>query len=47
VRGELAVPSSPPAPDPDLLDRYAITDPARHAWWIDRLRRTLGLLSVL
>jgi o-succinylbenzoate synthase len=36
--GWLAVPRTPPVPDPELLDRYA-ADPDRDAWWRDRLSR--------
>jgi O-succinylbenzoate synthase len=32
----------PPAPDPDALVRYALTDPTRIAWWRDRLRAARG-----
>ncbi len=42
--GYLPVPAAPPSPDPALLERYAITDPDRLAWWMDRLRRALHLL---
>jgi O-succinylbenzoate synthase len=37
--GHLPVAPMPPAPDPALVDRYAITDPARVQWW-RRLLRT-------
>ncbi len=36
--GYLPVAPMPPAPDPRLVERHAITDPARIAWWRDRLR---------
>ncbi len=36
--GWLPVAPMPPAPDRDLLARYAITDANRVAWWRDRLR---------
>lgn len=39
VDGYLPVPDTPPAPDPDLLGRYELTDPDRVAWWRDRLAR--------
>ncbi|MPZ82189.1 MAG: o-succinylbenzoate synthase [Actinophytocola sp.] len=39
VDGYLPVAPVPPTPDPELLDRYAIADPARAAWWHDRLAR--------
>jgi o-succinylbenzoate synthase len=39
--GHLPVPRTPPVPDPALLDRYAITDPDRAAWWRDRFDRVL------
>ena len=42
--GWLPVPASPPAPDPELLERHAMGDPKRRTWWIDRLRRTLNIL---
>ncbi|MDT5070661.1 MAG: o-succinylbenzoate synthase [Mycobacterium sp.] len=38
VGGYLPVAPMPPAPDPELITRYAITDPDRIAWW----RRRLG-----
>ncbi|MGB8202033.1 MAG: O-succinylbenzoate synthase, partial [Pseudonocardiaceae bacterium] len=37
--GYLPVPRIPPAPDPALLDTYAVTDPSQVAWWRKRLRR--------
>jgi o-succinylbenzoate synthase len=39
VDGVLPVPRRSPTPHPALLDRYALTDPARAAWWRDRLAR--------
>ena len=39
VSGVLPVPSRSPTPDPALLDAYAMADPARAAWWRDRLAR--------
>jgi len=39
VEGYLPVPRTPPAPDPALLDAYALTDPERVRWWRDRLTR--------
>jgi o-succinylbenzoate synthase len=44
VDGHLAVPRTPPAPDPGLLDRYAQPDPDRVRWWLDRLDRVRALL---
>ena len=43
-RGSLAVPLAPPEPDEELLDRYAQRDPARRAWWLDRLSRARARL---
>ena len=40
VDGFLPVPRTPPVPDPALLERFRITDPAREQWWRDRLART-------
>ncbi|MFL6141923.1 MAG: o-succinylbenzoate synthase [Labedaea sp.] len=40
--GYLPVPRTPPVPDPGLLDRFAITDPGRAAWWHARLERLLA-----
>lgn len=37
--GYLPVAPMPPAPRPDLLARYAVTEPARLAWWRERLHR--------
>jgi O-succinylbenzoate synthase len=42
--GYLPVPSGPPAPDPELLDRYDMRDGERRVAWTDRLRRTLTIL---
>lgn len=42
VDGHLPVAPMPAAPDRALLERFAITDPARVAWWRDRLRRAIG-----
>lgn len=39
VDGHLPVAPMPAAPDRALLERFAIADPARVAWWRDRLRR--------
>jgi O-succinylbenzoate synthase len=36
--GFLPVAPMPPAPQPELIDRYAVTDPQRIAWWRDRVR---------
>ncbi|MHC9296072.1 o-succinylbenzoate synthase [Mycobacterium sp. LTG2003] len=38
VDGYLPVAPMPPAPQPDLLERYAVRDPRRVSWWRDRLR---------
>ncbi|MPZ81974.1 MAG: o-succinylbenzoate synthase [Actinophytocola sp.] len=43
--GYLPVPSTPPAPDPVLLDAYAMADPERAAWWRDRLARVRAELA--
>jgi o-succinylbenzoate synthase len=37
--GVLPVPRRSPTPDPALLDRHALADPARAAWWHERLVR--------
>jgi o-succinylbenzoate synthase len=47
VDGYLPVAPVPPTPDPSLLDRYAIADPARAAWWRERLARVVELGRVL
>ncbi|HXT42874.1 MAG TPA: o-succinylbenzoate synthase [Pseudonocardiaceae bacterium] len=39
VDGYLAIPRTPPTPDPALLDTYELTDPEQAAWWRDRLAR--------
>lgn len=44
VHGYLTVPSTPPTPDPDLLDRYRHPDPERELWWQQRLERVRKLL---
>ena len=38
VDGHLPVAPMPPAPAPELLDRFALRDAARIRWWRDRLR---------
>jgi len=45
VDGHLSVPRTPPTPDPVLLDAHEFADPARAAWWRDRLRRVRTKLS--
>ncbi|WP_280468862.1 o-succinylbenzoate synthase [Nocardia cyriacigeorgica] len=45
VDGYLSVPRTPPAPDPDLLERYRYPDPARTAWWRERFDRVHALLG--
>lgn len=45
VGGFLPVPRTPPAPDPDLLERYRHPDPERTAWWLDRLERVMPLAA--
>jgi O-succinylbenzoate synthase len=45
VDGLLAVPGTPPAPDPALLDAHR-ADPARARWWLDRLARTAEHLAL-
>ncbi|MFC9893401.1 o-succinylbenzoate synthase [Nocardia sp. NPDC127579] len=44
VDGYLPVPSTPPTPDPALLERYRHPDPARTSWWHDRFNRVRRLL---
>jgi O-succinylbenzoate synthase len=44
IGGYLPVPRRPPAPDPELLERFAHPDPARTRWWLDRLHRVRTLL---
>jgi len=46
VDGWLAVPRTPPVPDPALLDAHAITDPERARWWRDRLARVAELSAL-
>jgi O-succinylbenzoate synthase len=41
VDGCLPVAPMPPAPDDELVARYALTDPERLAWWRKRLRANL------
>ncbi|WP_433523588.1 o-succinylbenzoate synthase [Nocardia pseudovaccinii] len=43
VDGFMAVPKSPPTPDPALLEQYRHPDPARTRWWEDRLTRVRAL----
>jgi O-succinylbenzoate synthase len=43
--GYLPVPLTPPAPDPTLLDTYALTDQAQARWWRDRLHRVHAELT--
>jgi O-succinylbenzoate synthase len=45
--GRLPVPARPPAPDPALLERYALRDPARVRWWQERTLRTHARLRAL
>jgi O-succinylbenzoate synthase len=47
VDGYLPVAPVPPTPDAELTDRYAIADPARAAWWRDRLARVVEQGRVL
>jgi O-succinylbenzoate synthase len=42
VDGCLPVAPMPPAPQPALIERYAVTDRRRVAWWRDRIRAALG-----
>jgi O-succinylbenzoate synthase len=37
VDGHLPVAPMPPGPDPDLVERFALTDPDRVTWWRQRL----------
>ncbi len=46
VDGWLAVPRTPPVPDPALLDAHAMTDPERARWWRDRLTRVAELSAL-
>jgi O-succinylbenzoate synthase len=43
VNGHLPVAPVTPTPDPALLDRYELRDPARVRWWRDRLDRLVKL----
>jgi O-succinylbenzoate synthase len=45
VGGYLPVPRTPPIPDPDLLERYRLDDPAQERWWRERLARTWELVQ--
>jgi O-succinylbenzoate synthase len=45
--GRLPVPAGPPAPDPALLERYALRDPRRVRWWRERTLRTHARLRAL
>jgi O-succinylbenzoate synthase len=42
--GSLPVPDVPPAPDPELLERYALRDPDRERWWRERTLRAQARL---
>ncbi|MBF6176234.1 o-succinylbenzoate synthase [Nocardia blacklockiae] len=42
--GHLPVPTTPPQPNPELLQRFRHPDPARTRWWLDRLTRASHLL---
>ncbi|WP_081512214.1 o-succinylbenzoate synthase [Nocardia donostiensis] len=42
--GYLPVPRTPPAPAPELLERYRHPDPERTAWWRERFERVLALV---
>lgn len=44
IDGYVAVPRTPPDPDPRLLDSYQPTEPERAAWWRARLRRARAIL---
>lgn len=44
VDGYLTVPTTPPIPDPGLLERYRHPDPQRVIWWRQRLERVAALL---
>ncbi|MFE4458725.1 o-succinylbenzoate synthase [Nocardia tengchongensis] len=44
VDGWLEVPRTPPAPDPELLERYRHPDAERTEWWLQRLARVRKLL---
>jgi O-succinylbenzoate synthase len=43
VDGYLPVAPMPTGPEPELLARYEMTDPARVAWWRERLARVVAL----
>ncbi|NKY85768.1 o-succinylbenzoate synthase [Nocardia veterana] len=45
VGGYLKVPRTPPAPDPELLQRFRHPDPDRVVWWRKRLDRVRRLLA--
>lgn len=42
VDGYLPVAPMPPAPQRDRLEQYAVIDPARLAWWRERLQRAIS-----
>lgn len=42
VDGQLPVAPMPPAPQPDLVERYALTEPGRAARWRERLRAAVA-----
>ncbi|MED5814690.1 o-succinylbenzoate synthase [Mycolicibacterium sp. 050232] len=42
VDGYLPVAPMPPAPQADRIERYALTDPARVAWWRERLQSAIS-----
>ncbi|MEX3739840.1 enolase C-terminal domain-like protein [Mycolicibacterium porcinum] len=42
VDGYLPVAPMPPAPQPDRIARYAVTDPARVTWWRERLQNAIS-----
>jgi O-succinylbenzoate synthase len=42
VDGYLPVAPMPPAPECGRLERYAVTDPDRLAWWRERLQRAIS-----
>jgi O-succinylbenzoate synthase len=44
VDGYLPVAPMPPAPDPELVRQFAITDEDRIAWWRERLRTARAVL---
>ncbi|MEG8182374.1 o-succinylbenzoate synthase [Nocardia terpenica] len=45
VDGHLLVPTTPPTPNPELLQRFRHPDPERTEWWRDRLDRVRRLLE--